>query len=263
MNLGTRQDTLHNCTAPNMKRIISTLFFTIALSFLADAQTVIVRKRDLNTGSDFQLNSPSMNPSMSGVYYSRFKHGLKLNATAILAGDIPLSYEYKVNDYFTTEIGAGLTTFNLIEDAIRGYSAREDGETLNRMSYSLSMNAKFFPDGQAFQDGYYLALNGNFRNYAQDFYTTSATTGLDTNFSEGFSWRDIGFTMGYQSRPSERMIFDWFIGAGIRTKTRFANEYVSEFDPISGLFTGGYVLNESRNTAPAILGGLKLSILFR
>jgi hypothetical protein len=59
------------------------------------------------------------------------------------------------------------------------------------------------------------------------------------------------------------MILDWFIGAGIRQKTRKINEYVNTFDPISGLFTGGYVLNESRNTTPAILGGVKISVLFR
>ena len=227
----------------------------------------MVRKRELNTSSSSgNLStqvSPSMtNSSMSGIYYSRYNHSIKLNPTALIAGDVPISYERKVSDYFTVEGGVGLTTFNLTEDLIRGYSARPDGETVSKVSYSALLNAKIFPEGNAFQDGYYIAFNLNHRNYAQNF-ELAMPGAIDSTFNETFQWSDLGFTLGYQSRPSERMILDWFIGAGIRQKTRKINEYVDTFDPISGYYIGQYVLNESRNTTPAILGGVKISILFR
>jgi len=92
----------------------------------------------------------------------------------------------------------------------------------------------------------------------QDFYTTTPA-GIDTTVSEGFNWTDFGFTIGYQSRSSERMIVDWFIGGAIRQKQRRTSE--EEFDPISGMYE--YRLIDSKNAAPAILGGMKISILFR
>ena len=249
-----------------MNRFLSTLLLLILTVAQADAQAVVVRKRELNTGSSSgNLStqvSPSMtNSSMNGIYYSRYNHSIKLSPTALIAGDLPVSYERKISDYFTLEGGLGLTNFNPIEDLIRGYSARPDGETVSKISYSALLNAKIFPEGNAFQDGYYISFNLNHRNYAQDF--ALAMPGVDSTFNENFQWSDLGFTMGYQSRPSERMILDWFIGAGIRQKTRKINEYVNTFDPISGIYTGEYVLNESRNTTPAILGGVKISILFR
>ena len=250
-----------------MNRFLSTLLLLMLTIAQADAQAVVVRKRELNTGSSSgNLStqvSPSMtNSSMSGIYYSRYNHSIKLSPTALIAGDIPVSYERKLSDYFTLEGGIGLTTFNLTEDLIRGYTSREDGETVSKVSYSALLNAKIFPEGNAFQDGYYIAFNLNHRNYAQDF-SLAMPGAMDSTFNESFQWSDLGFTLGYQSRPSERMILDWFIGAGIRQKTRKINEYVTEFDPISGLYLGEYALNESSNTTPAILGGVKISILFR
>jgi hypothetical protein len=55
------------------------------------------------------------------------------------------------------------------------------------------------------------------------------------------------------------MIVDWFIGGAIRQKQRRTSE--EEFDPISGMYE--YRLVDSKNAAPAILGGMKISILFR
>jgi hypothetical protein len=249
-----------------MRRIIYTLILTAFTFAEANAQAVVVRKRDLNSSSapiSPSIRSSAVNGMNGGLYYSRYNHAVKLSPVALFAGDIPLSYERKMNDYFTLEAGLGLTTFNLTEDLIRGYSNRGDGETVSKLSYSGLFNAKFFPEGNAFQDGYYIAFNLNQRNYAQDFNTTSNNTGMDTTVNEMFRWSDIGFTLGYQSRPSERMILDWFIGAAIRQKSRKTTDYVQEFDPASGVFISSYVLNESRNTTPALLAGVKISVLFR
>ena len=249
-----------------MKRFIYSLITVLAWSLSADAQTVIVRKRDLNTAQGAGTISSSISsssPSTSGsLYYSRYNHGIKLSPTAMLAGDIPISYEHKVSDYMSVEAGIGVTTFNITEEAIRGYSMRQDGQTQSKLGYSGNINMKFFPEGNAFEDGYYISYTMGHRNYAQDFYTTTPT-GIDTTVNEGFNWTDFGFTVGYQSRPSERMIVDWFIGGAIRQKQRSTSDYVEAFDPVSGIFTGEYQLIDSKNAAPAILGGMKISILFR
>jgi len=236
------------------------------LSVECNAQAVVVRKRDLNSSSSvnssMQVSPSSSSANLGGMYYSRYNHSLKISPASLIAGEIPLSYEHKVSDYLTMEGGFGLTTYNLTEDLIRGYSERGDGETVSKLSYSALFNTKFFPEGNAFQDGYYIGFNLNFRNYVQDF-TTLDDFGMDTTVSEFFRWSDVGFTMGYQSRPSERMILDWYIGAGIRQKSRSTTDYQQIFDPNSGLFIGQYILNESTNVAPALLGGVKISLLFR
>ena len=249
-----------------MKRFIYSLIAVLAWSLSTDAQTVIVRKRNLNTAQGagkISSQSPSTSLPLSGsLYYSRYNHAIKLSPTAMLAGDVPIAYEYKISDYMSAEAGIGVTTFNITEEAIRGYSLRQDGQTQSKLGYSGNVNVKFFPEGNAFEDGYYISYTMGHRNYAQDFYTTTPA-GIDTTVSEGFNWTDFGFTIGYQSRPSERMIVDWFIGGAIRQKQRRTSDYVEEFDPVSGIFTGEYRLINSKNAAPAILGGMKISILFR
>ena len=245
-----------------MKRFIYSLIAVLAWSLSTDAQTVIVRKRNLNTAQGagtISSQSPSTSLPLSGsLYYSRYNHAIKLSPTAMLAGDVPIAYEYKISDYMSAEAGIGVTTFNIIEEAIRGYSLRQDGQTPRKLGYSGNVNVKFFPEGNAFEDGYYISYTMGHRNYAQDFYTTTPA-GIDTTVNEGFNWTDFGFTIGYQSRPSERMIVDWFIGGAIRQKQRRTSE--EEFDPISGMYE--YRLVDSKNAAPAILGGMKISILFR
>jgi hypothetical protein len=249
-----------------MKRFIYSLIAVLAWSLSTDAQTVIVRKRNLNTAQGagtISSQSPSTSLPLSGsLYYSRYNHAIKLSPTAMLAGDVPIAYEYKISDYMSAEAGIGVTTFNITEEAIRRYSLRQDGQTQSKLGYSGNVNVKFFPEGNAFEDGYYISYTMGHRNYAQDFYTTTPA-GIDTTVSEGFNWTDFGFTIGYQSRPSERMIVDWFIGGAIRQKQRRTSDYVEEFDPVSGIFTGEYRLIDSKNAAPAILGGMKISILFR
>jgi len=245
-----------------MKRFIYSLIAVLAWSLSTDAQTVIVRKRNLNTAQGagtISSQSPSTSLPLSGsLYYSRYNHAIKLSPTAMLAGDVPIAYEYKISDYMSAEAGIGVTTFNITEEAIRGYSLRQDGQTQSKLGYSGNVNVKFFPEGNAFEDGYYISYTMGHRNYAQDFYTTTPA-GIDTTVSEGFNWTDFGFTIGYQSRSSERMIVDWFIGGAIRQKQRRTSE--EEFDPISGMYE--YRLIDSKNAAPAILGGIKISILFR
>jgi hypothetical protein len=250
----------------NMNRFLFALTFLGLMSIEANAQAVIVRKRQLNAGSGTNPSvrySPSSSSSnMGNMYYSRYHHAIKISPAALVAGDIPISYEHKVSDYITVEAGLGITTYNVTEDLIRGYSIRGDGETVSKVSYSTLFNTKFFPEGNSFQDGYYIAFNLNLRNYAQDF-TTLDNFGTDTTVNEFFRWADIGFTTGLQSRPSEKMIIDWYIGAGIRQKNRSTTDYEQVFDPVSGIYEGVYILQEKTSVAPALLGGVKISLLFR
>ncbi|MAZ96357.1 MAG: hypothetical protein CMP53_02405 [Flavobacteriales bacterium] len=250
----------------NMNRFLVALAFLGFLGVEANAQAVIVRKRQLNTDSGTNPSvrySPSSSSSRIGnMYYSRYNHAIKISPAALIAGEIPISYELKVSDYLTVEAGLGITTYNVTEDLIRGYSVRGDGETVSKVSYSTLFNTKFFPEGNSFQDGYYIAFNLNLRNYVQDF-TTLDNFGTDTTVNEFFRWADIGFTTGLQSRPSEKMIIDWYIGAGIRQKNRSTTDYEQVFDPISGIYQGQYILQQKTSVAPALLGGVKISLLFR
>ena len=250
-----------------MRRFIFLLTIATIVSVEVSAQAVIVRKRDLNstgssmTNSSVRISPSSANASMNGLFYSRYSHAFKFNAASLITGELPVAYEHKTSDYLTVEGGVGVTTYNLIEDLIRGYSLRTDGETVSGLSYSALFNMKFFPEGNAFKDGYYMALNFNFRNYAQNF-SPSSNLAADTTMNESFSWSDLGLTMGYHSRPSEKIMFDWYIGAGLRQKNRAISTSTSGVDS-NGLLIWTYALEESSNISPAILGGLKIGLLFR
>ena len=106
-----------------------------------------------------------------------------------------------------------------------------------------------------------MALNFNFRNYAQNF-SPSSNLAADTTMNERFSWSDLGLTMRYHSRPSEKIMLDWYIGAGLRQKNRTISTSTSGVDS-NGLLIWTYALEESSNISPAILGGLKIGLLFR
>ena len=245
-----------------MKGILFALTFLGLLSIETNAQAVIVRKRELNTGSG---TNPSIGYSTSAplqiwepcstadtIMQSR------LAPAALVAGDIPISYEHKISDYLTIEAGLGITTYNVTEDLIHGYSTRVNSETVSKVNYSSLFNTKFFPEGNSFQDGYYIAFNLNLRNYKQDFATVNSC-GTDTTIKESFRWADVGFTAGLHSRPSEKMILDWYIGAGIRQKNRLTSDHF--FNPISGTYQ--YIRDEKISIVPALLGGVKISLLFR
>ena len=245
-----------------MKGILFALTFLGLLSIETNAQAVIVRKRELNTGSGtnpsigYSTSAPSSN--MGTMFYSRYHHAIKISPAALVAGDIPISYEHKISDYLTIEAGLGITTYNVTEDLIHGYSTRVNSETVSKVNYSSLFNTKFFPEGNSFQDGYYIAFNLNLRNYKQDFATVNSC-GTDTTIKESFRWADVGFTAGLHSRPSEKMILDWYIGAGIRQKNRLTSDHF--FNPISGTYQ--YIRDEKISIVPALLGGVKISLLFR
>ena len=132
----------------NMNRFLFALTFLGLLSIETNAQAVIVRKRKLNANSGTNPSirySPSASSSNMGtLYYSRYHHAIKISPAALVAGDIPISYEHKVSDYITVEAGLGITTYNVTEDLIRGYSIRGDGETVSKVGYSALFNSKFF-----------------------------------------------------------------------------------------------------------------------
>lgn len=245
-----------------MKGILFVLTFIGLLSIETNAQAVIVRKRELNAGSGtnpsvgYSISTPTSN--MGTMFYSRYHHAIKISPAALIAGDIPISYEHKISDYLTIEAGLGITTYNLTEDLIHGYSTRSNGETVSKVSYSSLFNTKFFPEGNSFQDGYYIAFNLNLRNFTQNFVTQNSF-GIDTTIKESFRWADVGFTTGLHSRPSEKMILDWYIGAGIRQKNRLTSDLF--FDPNSGIHQ--YIRDEKISVVPALLGGVKISLLFR
>ena len=131
----------------NMNRFLFALTFLGLISIEANAQAVIVRKRQFNEGSSTNPSvrySPSSSSYMGNMYYSRYHHAIKISPAALVAGDIPISYEHKVSDYITVEAGLGITTYNVTEDLIRGYSIRGDGETVSKVGYSALFNSKFF-----------------------------------------------------------------------------------------------------------------------
>ncbi len=169
---------------------------------------------------------------------------------------MPLGYEVKFNEFITAEAGLGITTNNSLDELLYAYDdfyALADKNLINLSHYA---SLKIFPEGNAFNDGYYLGFNYNFRPYSKGFNVNQSTVRATKRFT------DIGLVFGFQGRPSEQILLDVYAGISQR-HINWDQPSVSQIiDPLTGdVVTQIYIDNVKYPTLGGLLG-FKLSYLF-
>ena len=217
---------------------MKSFFFTIIAIVICglspaalQAQTVVVTKR--------QVSSQGLTERSTTKKRSRHvpEHAITYNFSAFLLGDLPLGYSYRPSDFMTIEAGLGITSNNFVDElntslfynssSLFDNSSFYSGASQTPISGSAHAGLKFFPEGDAFNDGMYLGAQLTRRNYRKGF------TDGDSTVTASKLFLDLGLTLGYQLRPSDHIMVDWYIGLANRSIRWDRVESLLLWDPAS------------------------------
>ncbi len=238
---------------------MKTGFFSIlTLTFLmpgilpeAQGQTVVVKKRNVETGEVYPSNTSKSNTK------SELNHALKYNFLPFFIGEMPLGYELKINDYITSEAGLGLTTNNSLDELFfAGHDDFYDMADRSLVNLSHYASIKIFPEGNAFNDGYYIGFDYHYRPYSKGFDLNESTYRATKRFT------DIGLVFGFQGRPSEHIMLDVYAGIAQRHINWDRPTLTQIIDPITGNVVAAININNDRYPTLGGLLGFKVSYLF-
>ena len=216
----------------------------------AFGQTVVVKKRNVETGEVYGVSGSKSSTNSS------YNQAIKYNFLPFFIGEMPLGYEVKFNEFITAEAGLGITTNNSLDELLYAYDdfyALADKNLINLSHYA---SLKIFPEGNAFNDGYYLGFNYNYRPYSKGFNVNQSTVRATKRFT------DIGLVFGFQGRPSEQIMLDVYAGISQRHINWDQPSISQIIDPLTGdVVTQIYIDNVKYPTLGGLLG-FKLSYLF-
>ena len=230
-----------------------TTLLLLGVGFLPDAQgqTVVVKKRNVETGEVYSSNSSKSNTKAS------LNQAIKYNFLPFFIGEMPLGYEIKINDFLTAEAGLGLTTNNSLDELIfSGYEDFYDLADRNLINLSHYASFKIFPEGNAFNDGYYLGFDYHYRPYSKGFELNGSTYRATKRFT------DIGLVFGFQGRPSEHIMLDLYAGVAQRHINWDRPSLSQIIDPVTGNVVAAININNDRYPTIGGLLGFKVSYLF-
>jgi hypothetical protein len=216
----------------------------------AFGQTVVVKKRNVETG---EVYTSSTNKISTNASYS---HALKYNFLPFFIGEMPLGYEMKFNDYLSLEAGLGITTNNSLDELIYGNEDFYDMAERSLLNLSHYASFKVFPEGNAFNDGYYLGFDYHYRPYSKGYDVNGATGRATKRFT------DIGLVFGFQGRPSDQIMLDVYAGIAQRHINWDRPTITQYIDPLSGDVVADFSIQNDRYPTLGGLLGFKLSYLF-
>jgi hypothetical protein len=235
-------------------RLFSFFSFLTLVAFLApeaSGQAVVVKKRNVETGEIYSSSSSKSNTNSS------LNQAIKYNFLPFFIGEMPLGYEVKINDFLSAEAGLGITTNNSLDELLySGYTDFYDLADRNLINLSHYASLKVFPEGNAFNDGYYLGFDYHYRPYSKGFTVDGATRRATKRFT------DIGLVFGFQGRPSEHVMLDVYAGIAQRHINWDKPTLTQIIDPVSGNVVANLDITNDRYPTLGGLLGFKLSYLF-
>lgn len=217
----------------------------------AYGQAVVVKKRNVETGEIYSSSSSKSNTNSS------LNQAIKYNFLPFFIGEMPLGYEVKINDYLSAEAGLGITTNNSLDELLySGYTDFYDLADRNLINMSHYVSLKVFPEGLAFNDGYYLGFDYHYRPYSKGFNVNGSTSRATKRFT------DIGLVFGFQGRPSDHIMLDVYAGVAQRHVNWDRPTLTQIIDPISGNVVSNLDIVNDRYPTIGVLLGFKLSYLY-
>lgn len=189
-----------------------------------------------------------------GVENPTERNSIKISILEILTGDFPIYYERALNDYFSAEVGLGLT-FGDYYGEIFGDSPFSPSaqEVSARYGYSFSAGLRFYPI-QILED-FYIAPEFKYKKFNWDRQVETFieeepyVIQVDAEESRVYSMPRI--SMGYVYYYDHSITFDFHVGIGMNTPT----EEMFDHNELR-------VIETRRNTKPRIHFGFKIGYIF-
>lgn len=191
----------------------------------------------------------------------RYTSAVKVSVNSWSVGAYPVAYEYRAGKKWSWELAVQPTYRNFWRESI--WDAHPGVSTL-AAEYSWQMGGwvqgKYFFQKPAFQNGWYLGGQFQYRPYADRVTFLETNAGGGTTLQEIRPYRryfDSGLLVGYQIRAAERWMMDFSLGTGLRrTVTAVTQEQFNGFNETVGILT------EPTWTAwPYIQTGVKIGLL--
>lgn len=153
---------------------------------------------------------------------SVLRNCIVINPLGILVGDYPLFYERNVKGKFHVLLGAGVTYTNYIynltgmnSDFFSNTTFFDDGlKRESRLGYTLTIQPKIYVNDVDFE-GLYFGLQYRYRNY--NYVSDSYYDEPISMIKEYRNISDILFNIGYSYNLGSDIIFDYYVGFGVRT----------------------------------------------
>lgn len=199
-----------------MRKLV--LLFCLLLGFTAAAQRIVVRKGGGATESAKARTSSSTD----------YKLSLGTDIGAFAYGYFPVEAEYMLADWFTLEAGVGLTTKNYLRSFIsESYFESEN----SGIGFGGGLMARFFFDGDAMDEGWYMAIlyrrlgyNSTATNINPYFGSpTAPSAGPLTTADISRTFTEVGVVYGREYMPSDRVMMELFYGFSLTSSKHMVN----------------------------------------
>ena len=239
--------------------LLITIFLFQSVSY---GQRVIVKKKQ---GSTAQSESTQTNKKAE----EQGRLAIKYNLTSMFLGEFPISAEYAVKDWFTTEVGVGALHANYLGNLIGGpfFVLGQGGDPFDNsfgecfycertfsLSTSFLARARFFL-GDDYFDGGYIGLGLNYRPYKG----TQINTENPLNEVEWYSKvTELDLMFGAQYDTGNRILFEYYIGFGVLFKNMLVPTEI--YDDNTFEFVGVNTV-EQNGTSAAIRFGFLIGFL--
>jgi len=208
-----------------MRKIFAlSILFTVLLSQLS-AQTVTVY--------DSFNATKTIDPKRDQK--SSVNNNVQWNYTLLTRGALAFTYERRINDYLSFEVGAGPTlyydfAFLLVNESFRNSMGMDeffgrDGDLKHQYSPGLFLSgaAKIYPKQMDSFEGFYVAPTYRYRTY--NFTTTATDWGYGSAANREYSHKrslkstDMAFIVGYQWETWSELIISTYFGVGWSMKS--------------------------------------------
>lgn len=182
---------------------------------------------------------------------------IKMNISTIFRGDYSISYEQKIYQDFSVELGLGIAYYDALFEEGLFFNYSPNNLVHNKREYlggpSIKAAGKWYPSSQSEGiTGVYLGLEGSYRKYNSEILDYTSTKikefNIHKDFRTFFGYQDVGW--------NDYILWDVTFGFGYRVHDR---KYLGWVDNQSGYQQSVYVGNKNY---PFFFIGLKAGFLF-
>ncbi|WP_282037562.1 hypothetical protein [Saccharicrinis aurantiacus] len=183
----------------------------------------------------------------------QYKNALNTNLFLLPRGTFIINYERALNNYFTFEIGAGLTH----KDYLYNFDLDDmsnDTNTEYKIAYAYNASIKFFPKEQYDLEGFYISPYYRYRKHTET-YNSVDVENNEYSANNDMIVQETALLFGYSALSYSDVLFDYYIGIGYRNRNYTQFSYNDNN-------TGGLVAQDINEGTPTILLGLKIGFNF-
>jgi hypothetical protein len=244
----------------------SIVYLALVFTFFAE---IAYAQRVLKVDS---TNTTKMNVFDSHQYFDEnpagsFKNVIKINPLLIMFGEIPIYYERKITKKLSAEIALGVTLRNYfldfnLEDDYSGDVYKENQKTNTSFSYRAAL--RLYPSSsEEAVIGYYFSPEFLYRKYVISYPYLDMNQNPTDIYYDGYTVQsDFKLVFGYQDYIDNNIIFDYYIGVGMRQQARKHLSTEEFYDSNSGSYQYYSEIKSASKSVPTISMGLKVGFGF-